>query len=693
MSVHQDLLLEIGTEELPPKSLQQLSEALGNHLIRGLNEADLCAEGCVPQLYASPRRLAVLVPGVAIQQADRVVERRGPAVAAAIDAEGNATRAAQGFAQSCGVDVTQLETIKTDKGEWLAFHREQKGQLAAELIPAIVTDALRKLPIPKRMRWSNLDTEFVRPVHWLIILHGKSVLPAQLLSVEASNKTRGHRFHHAGYLQIDIPSDYIYTLEHHGHVIADFERRREMVWEQVTALGAEQGGNAVIDEDLLNEVTSLVEWPVALQGRFDAAYLKVPPEALISAMQGHQKYFPVVDTGGNMLPRFIFVSNINSTNPDSVISGNERVLNARFSDAQFYWDSDRKVPLDTHVEQLKSVVFHNKLGNVHERMQRVRSLSQRIAKLMDADIDRAERAATLAKADLLTGMVYEFPDLQGIMGRYYALHQNEDSEVAEAIREQYLPRHAGDDLPATTTGQALSIADKLDTLVGIFSIGEIPTGDKDPFALRRTSLGVLRIMIENFIDLDLRELLGKVAALYQLDEARTNTVAQQVFDYMLERLHAYYGERGYSSQQINSVLQRKPTRPVDFDARLAAVAAFAELPEAEALAAANKRIGNILRKSGEEISNEIDTALLSLDAELALHEQIEALSSEVEPMFKRGDYTNALTRLAALRPVVDSFFDDVMVMDEDKKLRQNRLALLDRLATLFLRTADLSLLQ
>jgi len=693
MSVHQDLLLEIGTEELPPKSLQQLSEALGNHLIRGLNEADLCAEGCVPQLYASPRRLAVLVPGVAIQQADRVVERRGPAVAAATDAEGNATRAAQGFAQSCGVDVTQLETIKTDKGEWLAFHREQKGQLAAELIPAIVTDALRKLPIPKRMRWSNLDTEFVRPVHWLIILHGKSVLPAQLLSVEASNKTRGHRFHHAGYLQIDIPSDYIYTLEHHGHVIADFERRREMVWEQVTALGAEQGGNAVIDEDLLNEVTSLVEWPVALQGRFDAAYLKVPPEALISAMQGHQKYFPVVDTGGNMLPRFIFVSNINSTNPDSVISGNERVLNARFSDAQFYWDSDRKVPLDTHVEQLKSVVFHNKLGNVHERMQRVRSLSQRIAKLMDADIDRAERAATLAKADLLTGMVYEFPDLQGIMGRYYALHQNEDSEVAEAIREQYLPRHAGDDLPATTTGQALSIADKLDTLVGIFSIGEIPTGDKDPFALRRTSLGVLRIMIENFIDLDLRELLGKVAALYQLDEARTDTVAQQVFDYMLERLHAYYGERGYSSQQINSVLQRKPTRPVDFDARLAAVAAFAELPEAEALAAANKRIGNILRKSGEEISNEIDTALLSLDAELALHEQIEALSSEVEPMFKRGDYTNALTRLAALRPVVDRFFDDVMVMDEDKKLRQNRLALLDRLATLFLRTADLSLLQ
>jgi glycyl-tRNA synthetase beta chain len=514
-----------------------------------------------------------------------------------------------------------------------------------------------------------------------------------MLSVSSSNQTRGHRFHAPGKLQIDTPSDYIYTLEHHGHVIADFERRKEMVWEQVTALGSEQGGKAVIDEDLLNEVTALVEWPVALQGRFDPAYLAVPPEALISAMQGHQKYFPVVDTGDNMLPRFIFVSNIDSSNPDSVISGNERVLNARFSDAQFYWDSDRKTPLDTHVEQLKTVVFHNKLGSVYERMQRVRSLSQHIAKLMGADTDNAGRAATLAKADLLTGMVYEFPDLQGIMGRSYALHQNEENEVAEAIREQYLPRHAGDVLPVTSSGQALSIADKLDTLVGIFSIGEIPTGDKDPFALRRASLGVLRIMIENFIDIDLRKLLGQAADLYKLDKAEADAVAQLVFDYMLERLLAYYGERGYTSQQINSVLQRKPTRPVDFDARLAAVAAFAQLPEAESLAAANKRIRNILRKSGEDISPDIDTELLSLDAELALHEQIETLSREVEPMFKRGDYTNALTRLAALRPEVDSFFDDVMVMDEDEGLRKNRLALLDRLATLFLRTADLSLLQ
>ena len=693
MTDYQPLLLELGTEELPPKSLHALSEALGTHLVKGLSEADLSSKDCVPQLYATPRRLAVLVPDVAVSQADRIVERRGPAVAAAFDADGNATQAALGFARSNKVDVEALERISTDKGEWLAFRSEQKGQPAAQLIPAIVSDALRKLPIPKRMRWADLDAEFVRPVHWLIILHGNEVIPSRLLSVDASNTTHGHRFHHPGSLQIDKPADYVFTLEHAGHVIADYELRRERVWEQVTALGAEQGGKAVIDNDLLNEVTALVEWPVALQGRFDPDYLEVPPEALISAMQGHQKYFPVVDNGGSMLPRFIFVSNIESSNPDNVISGNERVLNARFSDARFYWDSDRKTPLDQHIEQLKTVVFHNKLGSVYERMQRVRALCLYIAKHTGADTTMAERAASLAKADLLTGMVYEFPDLQGIMGRYYALHQNEEPDVAEAIREQYLPRHAGDALPATKIGQALSIADKIDTLVGIFSIGEIPTGDKDPFALRRASLGVLRIMIEDFVDLDLRKLLGQATSLYDLDEDRSDEIARQVFDYMLDRLNAYYAERGYSSQQFNSVLQRKPTRPVDFDARLAAVAAFAELPEAEALAAANKRISNILRKSGEAVSAPVDTGLLTLDAEQALHARIESLSAEVEPMFLRGDYTNALTRLAALRPEVDRFFDDVMVMDEDIRLRNNRLALLDRLSTLFLRAADLSQLQ
>jgi glycyl-tRNA synthetase beta chain len=693
MTSQPDLLLELGTEELPPKSLQQLSEALGSHLIKGLAEAELCGSECVPQVYASPRRLAVMVPGVATRQADRIIERRGPALAAAIDAEGNPTRAAQGFAESCGVAVDQLDHIKTDKGEWLAFRSEQRGQPASELIPDIVSEALRRLPIPKRMRWSDLDAEFVRPVHWLLMMHGGDVIPAQILSVQASNQTHGHRFHRPGQLQIDKPADYTYMLEHHGHVIADFELRRERIWEQITALGAEQGGQTVIDNDLLNEVTALVEWPVALQGRFDTGYLEVPPEALISAMQDHQKYFPVVDTGGNMLPRFIFVSNIESSHPDNVINGNERVLNARFSDARFYWDSDRKVPLDHHIERLKSVVFHNKLGSVHDRMQRVRSLASRVARLMGTDIDTAERAATLAKADLLTGMVYEFPDLQGTMGRYYALHQNEKREVADAIREQYLPRHAGDALPASATGRVLSIADKIDSLVGIFSIGEIPTGDKDPFALRRASLGVLRIMIEDFVDLDLRELLGHAAALYELDEADAEAVTQQVFDYMLDRLQAYYSEHGYSSQQINSVLQRKPERPVDFDARLSAVAAFAELPEAEALAAANKRISNILRKSGQSVGMHVETTLLIVDAEKSLYDQIENLGSTVEPMFKRGDYTNALTRLAALRPAVDRFFDDVMVMDEDEQLRNNRLALLNRLAKLFLRTADLSVLQ
>ena len=690
MTQHLPLLVEIGTEELPPKSLLSLSEALGTQLVNGLSEAELCGQDCVPQLYATPRRLAVLVPEVNVRQADRIVERRGPAVAAAFDADGNATQAALGFARSNKVEVDDLERITTDKGEWLAFRSEQKGRSASELIPDIINEALRRLPIPKRMRWSDLESEFVRPVHWLIVLHGNDVIPAGLLSVDASNTTRGHRFHAPGSLQIDQPSDYAYTLEHSGHVIADYELRRERVWEQVTALGAEQGGKAVIDSDLLNEVTALVEWPVALQGRFDPDYLEVPPEALISAMQGHQKYFPVVDNGGSMQPRFIFVSNIESSDPANVINGNERVLNARFSDARFYWDSDRKVPLDDHIEQLKSVVFHNKLGSVHDRMLRVRNLSVHIARLTGADTAMAERAATLAKADLLTGMVYEFPDLQGIMGRYYALHQNEEPDVAEAIREQYLPRHAGDTLPGTNIGQALSIADKIDTLVGIFSIGEIPTGDKDPFALRRASLGVLRIMIEDFVDVDLLALLGEAATAYGLEGEQADKLTAQVFDYMLDRLNAYYSEKGYSSQQFNSVLLRRPTRPVDFDARIAAVAAFAELPEADALAAANKRISNILRKSDTQASGPVSADLLKLDAEQALHQRIEDLRAEVEAMFLRGDYTNALTRLASLRPEVDRFFDDVMVMDEDMQLRNNRLALLDGLSALFLRAADLS---
>jgi len=690
---HADLLVELGTEELPPRSLRQLSEAFGEHLQEALDQLQLRGAGSQLQLFASPRRLAVLVTEVARNQADRVVERRGPAVNAAYAADGQPTRAAEGFAGSCGVTVAELERQVTDKGEWLVYRSTESGKPAAELIPAAIDEALRRLPIPKRMRWADLDAEFVRPVHWLVVLHGDDVVPATLLNTAAGRDSRGHRFHHPDAISLAHPGDYADRLETQGRVCADFAERRRRIVEQVERLASEAGGRAVIDTDLLDEVTALVEWPAAMTGRFDEDFLAVPPEALISAMQDHQKYFPVVDDAGAMLPRFIFVANIESSRAASVVAGNERVLRARFSDARFYWDSDRKRPLDDHVEALKTVVFHNRLGSMHERMQRVRTLAGHIAGLIGADAGQAERAAMLAKADLLTGMVYEFPDLQGVMGRYYALAQGEPAGVADAIREQYLPRQAGDTLPGGGIGQALAIADRLDSLAGIFSIGELPTGDKDPFGLRRAALAILRMMIELRLDLDLRDLVERAIAAYGRSGEDTGPLCDQVFDYVLERLQAYYQDRGHSLPQIASVLQQRPARPLDFDARLKAVTSFAGLPEAEALSAANKRIRNILRKTDEAIPQQVDTALLLEPAEQELHRQITSLAAEVEPLFEQSDYTTALTRLAALRPAVDTFFDQVMVMDENQELRRNRLALLNRLSELFLRTADLSLLQ
>lgn len=687
------LLIELGTEELPPKSLQRLSDAFGQHVLQGLSDASLITKDTNYRLFASPRRLAILVDDVAIQQADSTVERRGPAVNAAFDEEGNPTPAANGFARSCDVEVHELERMQTEKGEWLVFRSQQEGSSASQLMPDIVDAALSKLPIPKRMRWGDMDAEFVRPVHWLLMLHGNSIIDASLLTLSSGRETGGHRFHHPGKLSLATATDYEDLLQTRGHVIANFNRRQVTIIEQVNKLASDMGAKALLDPDLLDEVTALVEWPNAMAGQFDTAYLQVPQEALISAMQDHQKYFPVVDESGKMTSSFIFVSNIESVKPSSVSSGNERVLNARFSDARFFWDTDRQQSLDSQVERLKSVVFHNKLGSVYDRTMRIKDLAGQIAGLLGSDRDMAVRAAQLAKTDLLTGMVSEFPDLQGIMGRYYALEQGENNEVAEAIEQQYLPRFAGDDLPATATGQALSIADKLDTLCGIFSIGEIPTGDKDPFALRRAALGALRIMIELELDLDLRQLLGLAAAAYGLDEDKSDRVAEQIFSFMLDRLQAYYLDKGYSSRQISSVQQRRPTRPIDFNARLLAVDAFSQLEEAPALAAANKRIQNILRKADIDDFGTVDVEMLKEIAERALYEQISELSTEVDGLFKRGDYTAALSRLASLRTVVDGFFDQVMVMDDDPALRTNRLALLASLGEMFLRTADLSQLQ
>ena len=689
----QPLLVEIGTEELPPKSLQRLSQAFAEHILQGLQDAGLVTKDVTHTTYASPRRLAILVEDVAIQQADSNVERRGPAVKAAFDADGKPTPAATGFASSCKVEVSALERLQTEKGEWLVFRSQQAGLPASELIPGIVDAALRRLPIPKRMRWGDLDAEFVRPVHWLVLLHGSNIIDTTLLTVASGRETAGHRFHRPGMLSLYYASDYEETLQDAGHVIASFKLRQKAIFKQVVKLATEQGGKALIDSDLLDEVTALVEWPNAMAGSFDKAFLQVPQEALISAMQDHQKYFPVVDDKGKIMPLFIFVSNIESVRPESVIEGNERVLNARFSDALFFWDSDRKHTLDSLLDRLKSVVFHKKLGSVYDRTLRVQALAGQIAGRLHADTEKVARAALLAKADLLTGMVAEFPDLQGVMGRYYALEQGEGGEVAEAIEQQYLPRFSGDSLPATATGQALSIADKLDTLCGIFSIGEIPTGDRDPFALRRAALGVLRIMIEQNLKIDLRQLLEMAVSGYDIDDEKSDEVVELIFSFMLDRLQAYYLDKGYSKRQISSVKHRRPTRPTDFNNRLLAVNAFAKLEAAPALAAANKRIQNILRKSDTKNAVDIDPSLLKEKAERALYDEMIALSGEVESMFDMGDYTSALTRLASLRTVVDSFFDEVMVMDEDMALRNNRLALLDRLGEMFLRTADLSQLQ
>jgi glycyl-tRNA synthetase beta chain len=522
---------------------------------------------------------------------------------------------------------------------------------------------------------------------------GEQVVDMRQLSVNSGNETRGHRFHHPGKLQLASTNDYPSVLQEQGHVIASFSERRHMVRNQVEQLAQEAGGIAHIDDGLLDEVTALVEWPAAQTGNFDPRYLEVPAEALVSAMQDHQKYFPVRDSAGKLLPHFIFVANIESSNPSSVQAGNERVINARFADARFFWDSDRKVPLLDRTQALRNVVFHNRLGSVYDRVQRIARLAVHISDMLGSDTGKAERAAQLAKSDLLSGMVYEFPDLQGIMGRYYAIEQGEDDEVADAIREQYLPRFAGDDLPATVTGQALSIADKIDSLVGIFSIGETPTGDKDPFALRRAAIGVLRIIIEMSIDLDLRTLLLEAARNFGLEDQAAEQLAETVLGFVLERLQSYYADQGYTAAHINSVLQRRPSRPLDFDARLMAVRNFSLLAEAESLAAANKRIRNILRKSAPHSATTVDQALLAEPAEQALYRHVQQLAGEVEPLFAAGDYSRALSRLATLRPAVDDFFDNVMVMDEDERLRNNRLALLDTLSALFLRTADLSLLQ
>lgn len=685
-----DLLFELGTEELPPKALSRLSSALAEGIAQGLKDAGL-AHGTIHR-YATPRRLAVRIEDLPTRTPDRINERRGPALKAAFDEDGRPTKAALGFARSCGAKPEELETFETGKGAWLVFRATELGKPTRDLLPGIVQRALAGLPIPKRMRWGDSEAEFVRPVHWLVLLLDDQVVDAEILSVRSDRYTYGHRFHNPAPLYLADPRAYAPLLESEGFVAADWSVRREAVRAQaIDAAAGHCGGHALIDDQLLDEVTGLVEWPVALAGRFDARFLEIPAEVLISSMQDHQKYFPVTDGEGHLLPYFITIANLRSSDPHVVVRGNERVIRPRLEDAAFFWNQDRKRSLRSRIDDLRQVTFQHRLGSLYDKADRVAGSAEAIARAIGGNPELALAAAMLAKTDLLTDMVGEFPALQGSMGRYYALHDGEPKELADALEEQYLPRFAGDGLPRTATGQALALADRIDTLVGIFGIGQPPTGDKDPFALRRAAIGVLRILVETRLDLDLKALLRDALARY--GELPEKNVVEEVFTYFTDRQRGYYLDGGFRHDECEAVIHVHPTRPLDFDARIRAVAAFRSLPEADSLAAANKRIHNILRKADEPIPEAPESSLFAEPAESDLHALAAQLGADSKELIQTGDYEAALRRLAGLRDAVDRFFDDVMVNVEDPDLRRNRLALVRQVRELFLSVADISSLR
>ena len=682
-----NLLIEIGTEELPPSAIQKLRDAFAQGIAAGLAEQSL-SHGKLHS-FASPRRLAVMIEAVQHQAADREVEALGPPADRAKEADGSWSKAALGFARKNGVDPAQLQEIETPKGIRLGFRSVEAGQSVAACLADIVNQSVSQLPIPKRMRWGAGRTEFVRPVHWIVMLLGDTVIEAEVLGIKAGNTTRGHRFHSHGTLTVTQPEQYAELLRSH-HVIADFQERRELIREQVKQQAAQHDAVAVIDEDLLDEVTGLVEWPVALTGSFEERFLQVPAEALVYSMKEHQKYFHLVDAEGQLLPRFITISNIESKDPGQVIDGNQRVIRPRLSDADFFFNSDKKTPLADRVPKLETIVFQQKLGTLLDKSRRLETLAGLIAAASGCDETQAQRAALLGKADLITDMVGEFADMQGIAGRYYALHDGEDDIVADAIEQQYWPRFAGDRLPTSAVACCVALADRLDTLVGIFGIGQAPTGSRDPFALRRASLGVLRIMVEREMPLDLRQLLEHAAAQYPTDLIAAGTV-EAVLDYMLDRFRAWYEDENIPIQVFMSVAARKLSQPLDIHRRVHAVHSFAALAEAQALAAANKRVSNILEKQ-DNVSNGLGVSegLLQEPAEQALAAAITAKTTSVAALLESGDYAASLATSADLRQPVDAFFDQVMVMADDLEVRNNRLQLLQSLRELFLQVADIS---
>ena len=685
----QNFLVEIGTEELPPKALKTLATSFADNVEAELNQAGLSFDKI--EWFAAPRRLAVKVLNLATQQPSKEIEKRGPAVSAAFDAEGKPTKAAEGWARGCGITVDQAERIATDKGEWLVHRAKIEGQPTKNLLNDIVANALAKLPIPKPMRWADKTVQFIRPVHTVTMLLGDELIEGEILGVASARTIRGHRFLGEKEFEIQHADQYPQLLRDKGSVVADFNERKAEILAKSQAKATALGGVADIEESLLEEVTSLVEYPNVLAAKFEERFLEVPAEALVYTMKGDQKYFPIYDKDGKLLPHFIFVSNINPEDPTAIIEGNEKVVRPRLTDAEFFFKTDLKQKLVDRLPRLETVLFQQQLGTLKDKTDRIKQLAGEIAKQIGADEAKAKRAGLLSKCDLMTNMVFEFTDTQGVMGMHYARHDGEDEEVAVALNEQYMPRFAGDELPKSLVASAVALADKFDTLTGIFGIGQAPKGSADPFALRRAALGALRIIVEKNLPLDLEDLVKKSAALFG-DKLTNQNVVADVVDFMLGRFRAWYQDEGIAVDVIQAVLARRPTRPADFDARVRAVSHFRTLDSAEALAAANKRVSNILAKADAAIG-EINLSACVEPAEKALAEAVLALRTEVQPLIAQGDYTTVLDKLANLRAPVDSFFDNVMVNAEDPALRQNRLAILNTLQGLFLQVADISVLQ
>jgi len=689
-----DLLIELGTEELPPKALRSLRDAFSSAIAVGLRNARLDAGPM--QDYASPRRLAVVVHNVALAQQDRTVTQKGPPTSIAFDADSKPTKAGIAFAKKCGVGFEALTRESTDAGEWLVCTSTDSGRAAMELLPEIVRGALDALPIPRRMRWGDHEDEFVRPAHWLVMLHGNDIVPGNILHVESGRTTRGHRFQGTPAIEVRSPAEYASQLKSVGFVIADFDERRTVIVEAVERAAAAAGGMAIGDDDLYDEVTALTEWPVPVTGSFDESFLALPKEVITETLTSHQRYFPIENSGGQLLPTFVTLANLDSKEPGRVRDGNERVIRPRLADAAFFWDTDRKTPLEQRTEALKNVVYQKGLGTLHDKSMRVAALASMLAEQTGADATLVTRAAVLAKCDLLTGMVGEFPGLQGVMGRYYAEGDDEAEAVSRAIGEQYLPRFAGDILPVSFPGQVLAVADRLDTIAGVFLLGKNPTGNRDPFGLRRAALGIVRILIEKDLDIDFNEAVIAATVQQPITNEDRNANRDAMYDYIIERMRGYFvdGDFGFSIDMFESVRELRPASLVDFHARLVAVADFLTLDAAVSLAAANKRTANILKKAGldeqETGTAGVDTALLRDDAERVLYHALQAAEKDVAPLIKKRSYAETLRRLAELKVPVDAFFDDVMVMVDDEAVRQNRLALLSELRALFVGVADVS---